>query len=54
MEKKEQEVMDALVLAWNTFLEIEHTHPSHEKDFSDGIHINSCKSIRSINFSDFH
>lgn len=35
--------MDALVAAWTAFLKLEETHPSHNRDFSDGIH--KCQDI---------
>lgn len=43
MTEEEREVMNALILAWNKFLELEKTHPSHNKDFGDGIH--KCQDV---------
>ena len=39
----EKEIMDSLVHAWNLFVKLEKTHPSHNKDFADGIH--KCQDI---------
>ena len=39
----EKKVMDALVKAVNAFSELERTHPSHNRDFVDGIH--KCQNI---------
>jgi len=42
-ERLEQEIMDHLAAAWNLFTSLESTHPSHTKDFSDGVH--RCQDI---------
>jgi hypothetical protein len=39
----EQEVMDALVLAVNKYKELISTHPSHDCDFTNGIH--QCQNV---------
>lgn len=43
MIKKEQEVINFLVRAWNKFLELETQHPNDIEDFGDGIH--KCEYI---------
>ena len=39
----EQQAMDALILAFNKFAQLERTHPDHARDFTDGIH--KCQSV---------
>ena len=41
-QKEEKEIMDSLVLAFNKFIKLEQTHPSHISDFVQGIHL--CQS----------
>ena len=40
---EERAIQDHLVKAWNLFCELDSTHPSHNKDFADGIH--KCQDI---------
>lgn len=40
--KEEKEIMDSLVSAYNNFIKLEQTHPSHIPDFVNGIHL--CQS----------
>jgi hypothetical protein len=41
--KREKKVMDCLVVAVREFIRLEETHPSHNKDFMDGIH--KCQDV---------
>ncbi len=34
----EEKIMEHLAEAYNLFIKLEQTHPSHNRDFSDGIH----------------
>lgn len=43
MNEEEALVMASLVKAWNDFLKLETTHPSHNADFSNAIH--KCQDI---------
>lgn len=43
MNDEEKEIMQCLVDAWQKYLKLEETHPSHNKDFSDGIH--KCQDV---------
>lgn len=40
--KEEKEIMDSLISAYNNFIKLEQTHPSHIQDFVNGIHL--CQS----------
>lgn len=40
---QEQEIMDALVIAANKFTHLQETHPTHKRDFLDGIH--RCQDV---------
>lgn len=40
---QEKLVMDYLVKAWEAFCVLEKTHPSHNKDFGEGIH--KCQDV---------
>ena len=51
--KEEQVVMAAIVTAYNTFVQLEQTHPSDIKDFTDAVHtIQRILSVR-INRRDY-
>lgn len=39
----EKEIMDLLVEAYNKFVKLEQTHPTHNREFTDGIH--KCQDI---------
>jgi len=38
LSETEQEVMDALLLAYNKFCSLDRQHPDEGRDFTDGIH----------------
>jgi len=40
---KEEKVANALTEAYNNFIKLKTTHPSHEKEFIDGIH--QCQNV---------
>lgn len=40
---EEQRVMDHLVNAWNEFVKLQVTHPSHNNDFGNAIH--KCQDV---------
>lgn len=40
---EEREVLDLLCSAYSKFIELPVTHPSHKRDFSDGIH--KCQHV---------
>ena len=42
-EDIEHDDMDALVLAEKKYNKLKHTHPSHGRDFTDGIH--QCQNV---------
>lgn len=41
--EQEKKVMDALIIAWNEFVKLKSTHPSHNMDFCNGIH--ACQDV---------
>lgn len=40
---EEKEIMELLVDAYNKFIKLKQTHPTHNREFMDGIH--KCQDI---------
>lgn len=42
-EATEKDIMDHLVKAWELYLTLDITHPSHNQEFSEGVH--KCQNV---------